>query len=175
MTSATAYLILLFNTLVFCLVITSKVCQQTIPNITLFSVPPTPNIRPKVGTICCAQFRSILHKPYGIIKSSFVSWSLQIIFFSQLPKGINTMHQHDFPVVCYQNDAFLQGSLFISQITCSSPSHPANSFYYPKLKILPPIAQVTMVKLKKNQLGFPIPHLNQPAKSNEILDTFSGK
>lgn len=81
MTSATAYLILLFNTLVFCLVITSKVCQQTIPNITLFSVPPTPNIRPKVGTICCAQFRSILHKPYGIIKSSFVSWSLQIFFF----------------------------------------------------------------------------------------------
>uniref|UniRef100_A0A8B9T8K7 Spondin-2 n=1 Tax=Anas platyrhynchos TaxID=8839 RepID=A0A8B9T8K7_ANAPL len=61
----------------------------------------------------------------------------------------------------------------VTEITCSSPSHPANSFYYPKLKILPPIAQVTMVKLKKNQLGLPIPHLNQPAKSNEILDTIS--
>ncbi|NXE14234.1 SPON2 protein, partial [Lophotis ruficrista] len=61
----------------------------------------------------------------------------------------------------------------VTEITCSSPSHPANSFYYPKLKILPPIAQVTMVKLKKNQLGFPASFLDVAAKSNEIIDSVS--
>ncbi|NXT15343.1 SPON2 protein, partial [Prunella fulvescens] len=61
----------------------------------------------------------------------------------------------------------------VTEITCSSPSHPANSFYYPKLKILPPIAQVTMVRLKKSQLGLSAPFINLPAKSNEIIDTVS--
>ncbi|NXO79951.1 SPON2 protein, partial [Sitta europaea] len=61
----------------------------------------------------------------------------------------------------------------VTEITCSSPSHPANSFYYPKLKILPPIAQVTMVKLKKSQPGLSAPFINLPAKSNEIIDTVS--
>ncbi|XP_017943060.1 spondin-2 isoform X2 [Pipra filicauda] len=61
----------------------------------------------------------------------------------------------------------------VQEITCSSPSHPANSFYYPKLKILPPIAQVTMVKLKKSQLGLSAPYINLPAKSNEIIDSVS--
>lgn len=70
---------------------------------------------------------------------------------------------------------FFNIPLFISQITCSSPSHPANSFYYPKLKILPPIAQVTMVKIKKSQLGLSAPFINLPAKSNEVIDTVSGK
>lgn len=70
---------------------------------------------------------------------------------------------------------FLKIPLFVSQITCSSPSHPANSFYYPKLKILPPIAQVTMVKIKKNLLGLPAPYVNMPDKSNEVIDTVSGK
>lgn len=69
----------------------------------------------------------------------------------------------------------LRFPFFISQITCSSPSHPANSFYYPKLKILPPIAQVTMVKIKKNQLGLPVSYLHLEAKSNEITDSVSGK
>lgn len=86
MTSATAYLMLLFNTLVFCLVLTSMVSQQTIPNITLFSVPPIPILHPKVGTIHCAQFRSILLKPFGITRSSFVSWSLQNPFFLSCQK-----------------------------------------------------------------------------------------
>ncbi|KAF4791339.1 hypothetical protein TURU_132496 [Turdus rufiventris] len=62
----------------------------------------------------------------------------------------------------------------VTEITCSSPSHPANSFYYPKLKILPPIAQVTMVKIKKSQLGLSAPFINLPAKSNEVIDTVSG-
>ncbi|NWW21862.1 SPON2 protein, partial [Falcunculus frontatus] len=61
----------------------------------------------------------------------------------------------------------------VTEITCSSPSHPANSFYYPKLKILPPIAQVTMVKIKKSQLGLSAPFINLPAKSNEIIDSVS--
>ncbi|NXM62844.1 SPON2 protein, partial [Illadopsis cleaveri] len=61
----------------------------------------------------------------------------------------------------------------VTEITCSSPSHPANSFYYPKLKILPPIAQVKMIKLKKSQPGLSAPFINLPAKSNEIIDTVS--
>ncbi|NXR09209.1 SPON2 protein, partial [Semnornis frantzii] len=61
----------------------------------------------------------------------------------------------------------------VTEITCSSPSHPANSFYYPKLKILPPIAQVTMVKIKKNLLGLPAPYDNMPDKSNEVIDIVS--
>ncbi|XP_019382196.1 PREDICTED: spondin-2 [Gavialis gangeticus] len=59
----------------------------------------------------------------------------------------------------------------ITEITCSSPSHPANSFYYPKLKNLPPIARVTLVKFKKNQRGVPASKLNR--KGNEIDDSVS--
>lgn len=40
---------------------------------------------------------------------------------------------------------------------------------------MPPIAQVTMVKIKKSQLGLSAPFINLPAKSNEIIDTVSGK
>uniref|UniRef100_A0A3Q1IKR4 Spondin domain-containing protein n=1 Tax=Anabas testudineus TaxID=64144 RepID=A0A3Q1IKR4_ANATE len=41
----------------------------------------------------------------------------------------------------------------ITQITSSFPSHPANSFYYPRLKHLPPIAKITLTKIKKtNQI-----------------------
>ncbi|XP_073198938.1 spondin-2 isoform X3 [Lepidochelys kempii] len=62
----------------------------------------------------------------------------------------------------------------VTEITCSSPSHPANSFYYPKLKSLPPIARVTIVKLKRNQLGLPGPEPNLTAIGNEIDDSVSG-
>ncbi|XP_063160658.1 spondin-2 [Candoia aspera] len=61
----------------------------------------------------------------------------------------------------------------ITEITCSSPSHPANSFYYPKLKTLPPIARVTMVKLKRKKLGFPVSQPNVTAIDNEIEDSVS--
>uniref|UniRef100_A0A665VZ01 Spondin-2 n=1 Tax=Echeneis naucrates TaxID=173247 RepID=A0A665VZ01_ECHNA len=41
----------------------------------------------------------------------------------------------------------------VTQITASFPSHPANSFYYPRLKHLPPIAKVTLTRVKKtNQI-----------------------
>ncbi|XP_077200163.1 spondin-2 isoform X2 [Paroedura picta] len=60
-----------------------------------------------------------------------------------------------------------------SLITCSSPSHPANSFYYPKLKHLPPIARVTMIKVQRSKLGFPVPQPNVTAIDNEIEDTIS--
>lgn len=85
MTSATAYLILLFNTLVFCLVLTSTISQQTIPNITVFS---TSHLNPPSKTwhnsLCPIQ--NILHKPSGITRSSFVSWSLQNPFFLSCQK-----------------------------------------------------------------------------------------
>ncbi|XP_032654689.1 spondin-2 [Chelonoidis abingdonii] len=61
----------------------------------------------------------------------------------------------------------------VTEITCSSPSHPANSFYYPKLKSLPPIARVTIVKLKRNQLGLPGSQPNLTAVGNEIDDSVS--
>ncbi|XP_077589543.1 spondin-2b [Stigmatopora nigra] len=52
----------------------------------------------------------------------------------------------------------------ITQITSSFPSHPANSFYYPRLKHLPPIAKVTLTKTKKtNQI---ISLLVEPTQSN---------
>ncbi|MGH0145041.1 UNVERIFIED_CONTAM: hypothetical protein FKN15_023995 [Acipenser sinensis] len=40
----------------------------------------------------------------------------------------------------------------VTEITSSFPSHPANSFYYPRLKHLPPIARVTVTKLKGNHI-----------------------
>ncbi|KAH0624418.1 hypothetical protein JD844_031836 [Phrynosoma platyrhinos] len=61
----------------------------------------------------------------------------------------------------------------VTEITSSSPSHPANSFYYPKLKHLPPIARVTLVKLKRSRLGFPVPQTNVTAIGNEIDDSVS--
>ena len=52
------------------------------------------------------------------------------------------------------------------QITSSSPNHPANSFFYPRLKHLPPIAKVTLTKIKKtNQIiSFPV----EPTQSNQL-------
>lgn len=50
------------------------------------------------------------------------------------------------------------------QITSSHPSHPANSFYYRRLKHLPPIAKVMLTKIKKtNQI---ISLLVEPTESN---------
>lgn len=40
---------------------------------------------------------------------------------------------------------------------------------------MPPIAQVTMVKLKKSPPGLSAPFINLPAQSNEIIGTVSGK
>ncbi|KAG9338548.1 hypothetical protein JZ751_025604 [Albula glossodonta] len=40
----------------------------------------------------------------------------------------------------------------VMQITSSFPSHPANSFYYPRLKHLPPMARVTLTKIKNTPL-----------------------
>lgn len=53
----------------------------------------------------------------------------------------------------------------VTQITSSLPSHPANSFYYPRLKHLPPIAKVTLTKIKSNQV-FSL--LVEPTQSNQI-------
>uniref|UniRef100_A0A8C5SKK8 Spondin 2 n=1 Tax=Laticauda laticaudata TaxID=8630 RepID=A0A8C5SKK8_LATLA len=61
----------------------------------------------------------------------------------------------------------------ITEITCSSPSHPANSFYYPKLKTLPPIARVTMAKLKRKKLGFLFSQPNITTTDNEVQDSVS--
>ncbi|XP_033275537.1 spondin-2 isoform X2 [Orcinus orca] len=43
----------------------------------------------------------------------------------------------------------------VTEITASSPSHPANSFYYPRLKSLPPIATVTLARLPQSPRAFP--------------------
>ncbi|MBN3286622.1 SPON2 protein, partial [Polyodon spathula] len=59
----------------------------------------------------------------------------------------------------------------VTQITSSFPSHPANSFYYPRLKHLPPIARVTITKLKGNHImSLPkdLSHSNLFPISNEI-------
>ncbi|XP_058040474.1 spondin-2-like isoform X3 [Ahaetulla prasina] len=61
----------------------------------------------------------------------------------------------------------------ITQITCSSPSHPANSFYYPKLKTLPPMARVTLSKLKRKKLGFLFSQPNVTTTHNEVEDSVS--
>ncbi|XP_026544487.1 spondin-2 [Notechis scutatus] len=61
----------------------------------------------------------------------------------------------------------------ITEITCSSPSHPANSFYYPKLKTLPPIARVIMAKLKRKKLGFLFSQPNVTTTDNEVQDSVS--
>lgn len=52
----------------------------------------------------------------------------------------------------------------ITQITSSFPSHPANSFFYPRLKHLPPIAKVTLTKTKKTNQIISLPQ--EPTQSN---------
>lgn len=61
------------------------------------------------------------------------------------------------------------------QITSSSPSHPANSFYYPRLKALPPIARVTLVRLRQSPRAFVPPAIDLAGRGNEIGDGLSGK
>ncbi|XP_034508978.1 spondin-2-like, partial [Ailuropoda melanoleuca] len=65
--------------------------------------------------------------------------------------------------------------LLSPQITSSSPSHPANSFYYPRLKSLPPIARVTLVRLRQNARTFllPAPSPAGAGGGNEIADSLS--
>ena len=42
----------------------------------------------------------------------------------------------------------------IFRITSQQPNHPANSFYYPELNDLPPIATFFFVKVKKKKKNF---------------------
>ncbi|XP_021116098.1 spondin-2 isoform X2 [Heterocephalus glaber] len=62
----------------------------------------------------------------------------------------------------------------VTEITSSSPSHPANSFYYPKLKSLPPMARVTLVRLRQSARAFVPPALDLVSRGNEITDNLSG-
>ncbi|KAM4854308.1 spondin-2 [Thomomys bottae] len=62
----------------------------------------------------------------------------------------------------------------VTEITSSSPSHPANSFYYPRLKSLPPIARVTLVRLRQSPRAFVPPALDLASRGNEIVDSLSG-
>lgn len=61
----------------------------------------------------------------------------------------------------------------VTEITSSSPSHPANSFYYPRLKSLPPMARVTLVRVRQSTraLAPPVPDL--VSRGNEIIDSLS--
>ncbi|XP_010856024.1 PREDICTED: spondin-2, partial [Bison bison bison] len=59
----------------------------------------------------------------------------------------------------------------VTEITASSPSHPANSFYYPRLKALPPIAKVTLVRLRQSPRAFVPPALDLGVGGNEIVDS----
>ncbi|MEE6462783.1 hypothetical protein FKM82_001699 [Ascaphus truei] len=61
----------------------------------------------------------------------------------------------------------------VTEITSSSPSHPANSFFYPRLKRLPPIAKVTFTKLKGKHVSLPDPASNPTTKGNEIEEIIS--
>uniref|UniRef100_A0A8D2JHH5 Spondin-2 n=1 Tax=Sciurus vulgaris TaxID=55149 RepID=A0A8D2JHH5_SCIVU len=61
----------------------------------------------------------------------------------------------------------------VTEITSSSPSHPANSFYYPRLKSLPPIARVTLVRLRQSPRAFVPPALDLVSRDNEIVDNLS--
>ncbi|XP_029805582.1 spondin-2 [Suricata suricatta] len=62
----------------------------------------------------------------------------------------------------------------VTEITSSSPSHPANSFYYPRLKSLPPMATVTLVRLRQNPRAFVLPAPGPLGGGNEITDSLSG-
>lgn len=68
---------------------------------------------------------------------------------------------------------------FIPQITSSFPSHPANSFFYPRLKHLPPIAKVMLTKIKKTNQIISLPveptQSNQLPTGNEIEDKLISK
>uniref|UniRef100_G3PVQ7 Spondin 2b, extracellular matrix protein n=1 Tax=Gasterosteus aculeatus TaxID=69293 RepID=G3PVQ7_GASAC len=63
----------------------------------------------------------------------------------------------------------------ITQITSSFPNHPASSFYYPRLKHLPPIAKVMLTRMNKTNQIFSLPveptQSNQLPTGNEIEDT----
>ncbi|EHH49436.1 hypothetical protein EGM_00075, partial [Macaca fascicularis] len=61
----------------------------------------------------------------------------------------------------------------VTEITSSSPSHPANSFYYPRLKALPPIARVTLVRLRQSPRAFVPSAPVLPSRDNEIIDSAS--
>uniref|UniRef100_A0A286XZY2 Spondin-2 n=2 Tax=Cavia porcellus TaxID=10141 RepID=A0A286XZY2_CAVPO len=61
----------------------------------------------------------------------------------------------------------------VTEITSSSPSHPANSFYYPRLKSLPPMARVTLVRLQQSTRAFVPPAPDLASRSNEITDSLS--
>ncbi|XP_017655787.1 spondin-2 isoform X2 [Nannospalax galili] len=61
----------------------------------------------------------------------------------------------------------------VTEITSSSPSHPANSFYYPRLKSLPPIAKVTLERLRQSPRAFAPPSLDLLNRGNEIVDSLS--
>lgn len=56
--------------------------------------------------------------------------------------------------------------VLLQQITSSYPSHPANSFFYPRLKHLPPIAKVTLTKVKKTNQIISLPE--EPTQSNQL-------
>ncbi|MBW04352.1 Spondin-2, partial [Eschrichtius robustus] len=58
----------------------------------------------------------------------------------------------------------------VTEITASSPSHPANSFYYPRLKSLPPIATVTLAQLPHGPRAFP-PAPGLGRGGNEVADS----
>ncbi|XP_023556139.1 spondin-2 [Octodon degus] len=61
----------------------------------------------------------------------------------------------------------------VTEITSSSPSHPANSFYYPRLKSLPPMAKVTLVRLRQSTRAFVPPVPGLVSRGNEIIDSLS--
>ncbi|KAM8803596.1 spondin-2 [Rhynchonycteris naso] len=61
----------------------------------------------------------------------------------------------------------------VTEITSTSPSHPANSFYYPRLKALPPIARVTLVRLRQSPRAFVPPAIDLAGRGNEIVDSLS--
>ncbi|XP_075705040.1 spondin-2 [Rhinoderma darwinii] len=61
----------------------------------------------------------------------------------------------------------------VTKITSSSPNHPANSFFYPRLKNLPPIAKVTFRKLKGKITSFLDIASNVTTTGNEIEENVS--
>ncbi|XP_063781020.1 spondin-2 isoform X2 [Pseudophryne corroboree] len=61
----------------------------------------------------------------------------------------------------------------VTAITSSLPNHPANSFFYPRLKSLPPIAKVTFKKLKGKITSFLDIASNVTTTGNEIEDNVS--
>ncbi|KAM4809717.1 spondin-2 [Rhinophrynus dorsalis] len=60
----------------------------------------------------------------------------------------------------------------VTEITSSSPSHPANSFFYPRLKNLPPIAKVTFTKIKGKIASFLDIESNVTSTGNEIEESY---